>query len=477
MKTGISIIPLAFVLVVASIGGCVSGPDYQKPETAQIAPTDWRWKIAEPGDALPKGDWWVLYADAELDRLERAALSENQSLKAALARVEQARAAAGISRSQLFPTVTGNAAYQHQRLSGNRPLPISTPMNVEPMAQDSHSVSLDMIYEIDLWGRVRRSDESALALLEANKADYDSVLLTLTADVAINYFSLRAKDAEIETLQKAVTLREESAKILRDRFQNGLIPEIDSTQAETELAQARADLAETKRQRADFFNALALLCGEAPANLALGQDLTPLPANPVAVPAGLPSSLLERRPDISAAERRLAAKNAQIGVARAAYFPSVSLTGSGGFLSTDATNLFVNDSAVWSLGPKVSLPLFTAGRTRSEVERATAAYDEAMANYRQSVLAAFREVEDALAAIQFLSEQDLAVNKAVAFARKTADLARERYAAGFVDYMTVANAERNYLAQERQSTKLRAQRYAASVKLVKALGGSFAESK
>jgi multidrug efflux system outer membrane protein len=477
MKTGIVILPFAFFPTVSFNSSCTTGPDYAKPDIGQLAPADWHWKIAEPGDARPRGDWWAVYDDATLDRLERAALSGNQSLKAAVARIEQARATARISRSQLFPTLNGNAAYQHQRLSGNRPLPISTPMDVEPMGQDSHSVSLDMIYEIDLWGRVRRSDEASLALLEANKADYDSVLLTLTADVAVNYFSLRAKDEEITALQKAVTLREESAKILADRYNNALIPEIDATQAQTELAQSRADLAETERQRAELWNALALLCGEAPARLELAENAFPLPTSPIAVPAGLPSSLLERRPDVAAAERRLAAKNAQIGVARAAYFPSVSLTGSGGFLSTEATNLFVNDSAVWSLGPKVSLPLFTAGRTKADVERASAAYDEALANYRQSVLTAFTEVEDALASIRYLAEQNAAQNEAMAFARKTSELAKERYAAGFVDYMTVANAERNYLVQERQSAKLRALRYAASVKLIKALGGSFAGEK
>jgi outer membrane protein, multidrug efflux system len=457
--------------------GCMSGPDYKKPDAAELAPADWRWKIAEPCDALPKGDWWHAYGDATLDKLERDALTENQSLKAAVARVAEARATARISRSQLYPSLTGNGAYQHQRLSGNRPMQVSTPMAIEPMETDSHSVSLDMVYEVDLWGRVSRSNEASQAQFAASAADYNNALLTLTADVAIDYFSLRAKDAEIATLRRAVTLREESARILKDRAANGLIPEIDLSQAETELAQTKADLAETLRQKAELFNALALLCGKAPAELELAENAAPLAANPITVPAKLPSALLERRPDVAAAERNLAAKNAQIGVARAAYFPSVTLVGSGGFLSTDASTLFTNDSAVWSIAPKVSLPLFTAGKTKADVERATAAYDEALANYRQAVLVAFKDVEDSLAGIRFLAEQDAAQNEAVAFARKTADLAEARYKAGYVDYMTVANAERNYLAQERQAAKLRAQRYAASIKLVKAMGGGFATAK
>ena len=463
---------------LASIpAGCAVGPDYQRPDTAALAPADWRWKLAQPSDALPKGDWWTLYNDPSLDRLEQSALKDSQTLKAAFARLEQARAAAKGSRSALFPSFNAGAGYEHQRLSGNRPMPISTPISVTPMDQDSHAVSLDMAYEIDLWGRVRRTNEAAAARLSASAADSSNAVLTLTAEVAIDYFALRAKDAEIGTLRETVALRGESARILADRFKNGLIPEIDSTQADTELASSRADLDEALRQRAGLANALALLCGRAPSALDIPDNAAPLPVNPPTIPTTLPSALLERRPDVATAEQVLAAKNAEIGVARAAYFPSVSLVGSGGFLSTEATNLFTNDSAVWSVAPGVKLPLFTAGRTAAEVERAKAAYDEALANYRQSILVSFKEVEDSLADIRFLESQDGAVREALAFAGKTADLARDRYKAGLVDYMTVAEAERNLLVQERRAELIRAQRYAASVRLVKALGGSFAEKK
>jgi outer membrane protein, multidrug efflux system len=454
---------------------CASGPDYKRPDVSQLVPTDWRWKIAVPSDAAPKGDWWTAFSDPALDRLEAAALADSQTLKAAVAKVEQARALARMSRSQMFPSVNGSAAYQHQRLSGNRPLPItmpkSVPMEVVPMNQDSHSISFDAAYELDLWGRVKRTNEADRALALAGDADCESVRLALCADVAATYFSLRSADEELRCISEAVKLREDSARILEERFEKGIIPEIDAAQAKTDLAQTRADKADAERQRAELFNALALLCGKAPAQFDIGTDAAPLATPPAPVATGLPASLLERRPDVAAAERRLCARCAQIGVARAAYFPSVSLVGNGGYLSTEADDLFTADSVVWSIAPKVSVPLFTAGRTKADVKRAEAAYDEAVANYRQAVLVAFRDVEDALADIGFLAQQDIAQDEALAFARQTATLAQDRYKAGYVDYMNVAAAERNVLAQERQKAKITSLRYTAQIRLIKALGG------
>jgi outer membrane protein, multidrug efflux system len=463
---------MILLVAIASLlfSACVCGPDYKKPDVSDLTPTDWRWKLATPSDAAPKGPWWKIYGDPALDKLETDALSGSETLKGALARVQQARAVARIGESYKLPTASASASYQHQRLSGNRPLPISTPLSIEPMNQDAHSVSLDASYELDLWGRIRRASESDAALAAASGADAENLRLTLTADVAITYFSIRAKDEEIASLDEAVRLREESAKILEERFEKELIPEIDASRAKTELASARADLAGARKNRAELFNALALLCGKAPANLEECES-APLVANPPAIPANAPATLLEYRPDVAAAERRLEAKCAQIGVARAAYFPSVNLIGSTGFLSTDANNLATSDSATWSIAPKVSVPLFTGGRTKAEATRAKAAYDEAVANYRQAVLAAFKDVEDALADIRFLAEQDAAQNEALKFALETEKLARQRYDAGYVDYLGVVDAERGVLAQKRAKSQIASLRYAASIRLIKALGG------
>ncbi|HNX04464.1 MAG TPA: efflux transporter outer membrane subunit [Opitutales bacterium] len=463
----------AIILFPALVAGCASASDFKRPDASELAPADWRWKVAEPTAEMPKGAWWRLYGDTELNRLEELALSGNQTIAAAAAKVEQARALARMSKSQLYPNLSGNGAYQHQRLSGNRPLPISTPMEVTPMDTDSHSLSLDMVYELDLFGRIRHGEASTRNQAVANAADLETIRLTIAADLAANYFALRAKDVDVASLQRAVELRQDTANILGERFHKGLIPEIDASQALTELASAKADLSGALRERATLANAIALLCGRAPASLDIAPAAGPMSENPPLVPAGIPSRLLERRSDIAAAERRLEARYEEIGAARAACFPSISLVGSGGYLSTEASSLFSGDSATWSVAPKVSLPLFTAGRTKAEVERAKAAYDEALANYRQSVLAAMREVEDALASSAYLAEEQAAQMQALEFARHTADLAAARYQSGLVDYITVATAERNVLAQERKSALLTAQRYAASVRLVKALGGSW----
>jgi multidrug efflux system outer membrane protein len=462
----------AGLLLLPAFAGCVVGPRYQKPDVARLTPADWHWKIAEPNDALPKGAWWELFNDPELSRLERAAAASNQTLRAAVARVDQARAVARLSRSEFFPEISLDPSYARQRISANQPIPLPVAAPRKPITQDSFSVPLDLRWELDLWGRVRHSLEGARAQAEASAADYHNVLLTLQADVAVNYFALRALDASVSTLRRAVELRRESATILQDRFSHGLIPEIDAVQARAEAAQADAALADAERQRTERLYALALLCGQ-PASqfeIAASGGVT---ASPVAVPAGLPSALLERRPDIAAAERRLFARNAQIGVARSAYFPSIALIGSAGFLSAAADNLFSDDSRAWSIGPRISLPLFNAGRTKADAARATAAYDEALADYRQSVLVAFKDVEDALAQIALRARQASAQAKALAFSRQAAGLAKSRYEAGIISYLEVATAERAVLQQERQSAQIEAARFAASVHLIKALGGGW----
>jgi multidrug efflux system outer membrane protein len=466
MKTPLLLRGCALLLVAAS---CTVGPAYKKPDAAQLAPADWHWKLAEPRDAVPKGGWWNVFHDAGLARLETNALACNQNLRAAVARVDQARAAARLTRSQLFPELSLDPSFSRQRVSGNEPLPF--PVKLKPVYLNTFDVPLDLSYEIDLWGRVRRSFQSSRAQAQATAADCQNVLLTLTADVAVNYFLLRSLDAEIATLSVTLQLREDSAGILAARFATGTIPEMDAAQAKADLAATQADLADLTRQRAETQDALALLCGQPASSFTLPAH--PLAGSPPLVPIGLPSSVLERRPDIAAAERNLASKNAQIGVARAAYFPIVRLTGQAGYLSGEAQNLFRPDSFAFSFGPSLSLPLFTAGRTAAEVKQAESSEQEALANYKQAVLTALKEVEDSLAQIILWNQQAAAQNDALTSARRVSQLTQARYDAGVLTEFEVINARRAELQQERQTAELSARRYAATVRLIKALGGGW----
>lgn len=462
--------------ILAVLCSCSVGPDYKRPEVSNITPSDWRWKIAEPKDAVPKGEWWKLFKDQVLDELEAGAVSNNQNLRAAVARIDEYRAAARLSSSQFFPELSLEPSFSRQRTSANQPIaiPIPSQFKVVSMHLNSFSVPLDLSYEVDLWGRVRRSLESAQAEAGASVADYYNVLLALTADVATNYFTGRSLDAEIAVLRRTVELRGESVSILTDRFTVGTIPESDLAQAKTELASAKAQLADTARQRAQTINAIALLCGRPASSFEIPE--LPLVASPPAIPTGLPSSLLERRPDIGRAERNLAAKNAQIGVALAAYFPVLHLTGQAGYLSSKVDNLFSNDSRIWSFGPGVSLPLFTGGRTAAGVDQAKASYRESLADYRQTVLTAFKEVEDSLAEIVFTNEQTAAQDEALASAERVRKLAKDRYEAGTISQFELLDAERNKLQYELQKVQTEGQRFGASVRLIKALGGGWGDS-
>lgn len=459
--------------MLALLCSCAVGPDYKRPDVANITPQDWRWKIAEPKDALPKGEWWKLFKDPALDDLEAVAVSNNENLRAAVARIDEYRAAAGISRSQFFPELSLDPSASRQRTSANQPIAIPIPpqFRVTSVHLNSFSVPLDLSYEVDLWGRVRRSLESAQAQAQAGVADYHNVLLTLTADVAVNYFTVRSLDAEIAILRRTVELHGESIRIFIDRFKIGTIPESDLAQTKTDLASAKAELADTARQRAETLNAIALLCGRPASSFELRED--PLTAEPPVIPAGLPSSLLERRPDIASAERNLAAKNAQIGVAKAAYFPVLSLTGQAGYLSNKVDNLFADGSRIWSFGPGVSIPLFTGGRTAAGVDQAKASYEESLADYRQTVLTAFKEVEDSLAQIVFTDEQTTAQSEAIASAEQINMLAKDRFEAGAISRSELLDAEQNKLQYERQKAQTEGRRFGASVRLIKALGGGW----
>jgi len=460
---------IAAIVLITGLAACTVGPDYRKPDVSELVPAEWRWKPAKSNDAAPKGEWWRAFGDPVLDELEATALAGSPTLRAAVARVDEARAVARIARAEFFPQVTLDPSAKRERTSGNLPTPI--PFRVPAANLSTFSLPLDLSYEIDLWGRVRRSLESARAQAEASVSDHQNVLLTLTADVAINYFLVRTLDAEITALRRTVDSRSDSLRILKERLAAGVALGADVEQATTQLATAQADLADATRQRAEALDALAVLCGKPASGFDLAQR--PLELRELAMPAVLPSELLERRPDIARAERALAARNAQIGVARAAYFPSVQLVGQAGLLSDQASRLFSADSRVWSIGPHVSLPIFTGGRIAADVKRAEAAYEEALAEYRLAVLVAFREVEDSLAQLVLRGEQARAQETAMRSALNVLTLARARYQAGTANYLEVADAERNLLQQERRLAQLQGQRYASMVRLVKALGGGW----
>ena len=428
------------------------------------------WKEGEPQDTAPKGRWWELFNDPVLTRLEEQGSAGNFDLKAALARVEQSRATARIRRGELFPAVDLNSSYRRERYSPNQEPSFGA------ITADTIRVPLDLSYEIDLFGRVRRGFDAARADAATSAAAYHNLLLTLHADVAINYFQLRALDSEIAAVTRNVGLRNEQLSVVRGRFDAGIGNELDVVRAQTELAQAEAEAAALARRRAEIESALAVLTGNQPSTFRIEPDPSTAEMwnpTPPSVPVGLPSALLERRPDVSEAERQIAAANARVGIARVAAFPVIRLTGSGGYVSGDFQNLFDWDSRVWSIGPSISIPVFAGGRNRANKARANAVYEEAVMRYRQRVLVAFSEVENSLAGIRFLAEQKVAQDRALANARKSAELADMRYKAGIVGYLDVIDAGRAVLQSERASVQLTGQQLSSTVQLIKALGGGW----
>jgi hydrophobe/amphiphile efflux-1 (HAE1) family protein/NodT family efflux transporter outer membrane factor (OMF) lipoprotein len=465
-----------FTATPAKAGWLKVGPDYKQPTNS--VPANYKaaelgaWKQGEPLDHVPKGAWWEAFGDAQLNELESEALDANQGLKATFARVDEARSIARISRSQLLPSLNLNPSYTRQRYSPNQDPSFGN------ITANTFSVPLDLSYEIDLWGRVRRSFESARADAQASLADFYNVLLTLQADVAQNYFALRALDAEISTVTGTLDLRREQLRLVRGRFEGGIGNQLDVARAETELAATEAEAASLNRRRAELENAIAVLVGRNPATFRLDPErATAWNPQPPLIPAGLPAELLERRPDIAEAERQLASANARIGVAKAAFFPVLTLTGSGGYVSGDIESLFHWDSRVWSIGPTLSLPIFAGGRNKANYQRSKAVYEESIAQYRQRVLIAFGEVESSLAGIRYLADQAAAQQRAVASARQVAELADERYRSGIVSYLEVVDANRDVLQAERGNAQLTGERLIASVQLIKSLGGGWHSSE
>ncbi len=464
--------PGAGLLLAAALAGCSFAPTYTRPSSAPPTAAyqeSSEWKTAQPLDVEDRGAWWTLFQDARLDALERKADGANQDLKAAFARLQQARAATRIARADLFPTLSAGAAATRSRTSVNSP---KFPPGSAPVGND-FDLQADLSYEFDVWGRVRNAVASAKASQQASAADLAALHLSIQAELAVAYFSLRAADAQQALLDQTVADYAQSLQLTQNLYGGGAAAIADVAQAEAQLQTALTQAADIRLQRAQSQHAIAVLTGENPSGFQMEPNPLPAELTPPFIDPGLPSSLLERRPDVAAAERRVAAANAAIGVARAAYFPVFSLTAAAGFDSANSSNWLSAPSRLWSVGPAGVLTVFDAGRHRAQSMQAKAAYDEQVAGYRGTVLTAYQEVEDNLAALRQLQQESVSEAAAVAATGKALQQAQYRYKAGLVTYLEVASTENTALQAQLSNVAIQLRRMSASILLVKALGGGW----
>ena len=460
-------------LALLQISGCTVGPNYHTP-TAQI-PSAYKeaegWKPAQPNDQNLGGDWWTLFQDPQLNDLELQVNVSNQNLKAAEAQYQEARAALRYDRADLYPTVTAGPSATRTRISSNRPPPNSI---FNGITENDFVLPFDLSYQVDVWGRVRRTVEAAREQAQASAADLATVNLSMHADLAVDYFQARSLDAEEQLLNSTVAEYQRYLDLTLNRFQGGLSSEVEVQQARTQLETTQAQAIDVGVLRAQFEHAVAILMGKPPAEFSLPP--LPLTAPPPPIPVSVPSELLERRPDIAAAERRVAAANAQIGVAKAAYYPAINLGGSGGFESSYITDLFTGPSALWSVGVSAVGTIFDVGRRRAFTDEAREAYDFQVATYRQSVLSGFQQVEDSLAALRILENEATVQDQAVAAAQSSLDLSNTRYQGGVTSYLEVTVAQSAALSDEVTAVNILGRRMASTVLLIQALGGGWDRS-
>jgi NodT family efflux transporter outer membrane factor (OMF) lipoprotein len=451
------------------LSGCAVGPKYVRP--AAPVPDTYKesgdWITAQPSDDFPKGSWWEVFHDPELNSLEDQIQVSNQNLKIAEAQYQQARAMLRISRSNYFPTVTGGLSVEPTQVSENRPLATLSKVT----NYTDYQLPIDASYEPDVWGRVRRTVEASRSEAQASAADLATVNLSLHAELAMDYFELRGLDAQKQLLDSTVSAYEKALTLTQSRFQGGIASALDVAQARTQLDTTRAQDADLEVARAQGEHAIAVLVGQPPAKFAL--PALPLNSIPPTTPPGLPSVLLQRRPDIAAAERRVEESNAEIGVAKSAYFPLVLLSGEAGFESVDPSNWFSGPSALWAVGGSAVMTIFDAGRRHAVTDQARAANDQSIAFYRETVLTAFQDVEDNLAALRVLADESSTQNAAVSEAQRSLDLSLNLYKGGATDYLTVITAQSTALSDERTAVDISTRRMVASVLLVKALGGGW----
>jgi NodT family efflux transporter outer membrane factor (OMF) lipoprotein len=459
--------------------GCMVGPQYARPTaplTSNFKEADGSnegdgWKVAQPGDTRLRGKWWELYGDTRLNELEEQVDPSNQSLKIAEANFRQARAAIRFSRASEAPTIGTAPSISAVRDSANQPyFPASEANN----GTGDFTLPFDLSYEIDLWGRVRRTVTASREQAQASAADLETARLSLHAEVAIDYFEVRSADAQKKLLDDTVNSYSEALDLTKHRFEGGAAPKSDVAQAQTQLDGARVQASEITVQRAQYEHALAILIGKPPAAF----DLPPVPLNlhsPTmpSIPVALPAELLERRPDIAAAERRMGAANEQIGIARAAYYPTLNLAAVAGLEGSSLLNWFNWPSRFWAVGPGLSETLFDAGRRRATTESARAGYDGAIANYRQTVLTSFQQVEDNIVVLRVLQTESAQQHEATGAAEESLLLFQNRYAGGVDTYLQVVTSQTTALANERNDIDIMRRQFEANVLLIKALGGGW----
>jgi NodT family efflux transporter outer membrane factor (OMF) lipoprotein len=466
------------ILLMLTTVGCMIGPNYRKPvvpvpaafkELPQaLAETGVKWKAAQPNDSTWRGKWWEIFADPELNALEEQVRVSNQLIALAEAQYRGARALVGSARAGLFPTVSAGASgVQSSGITNASSKSVSGP----PPAVTAYLVPVDFNWEFDLFGRIRRGVAASVASAQASAADLEGVRLSMHAELALDYFLLHGLDAEIQLLQKTVAGYQTTLDLTEKRYRQGVVSGVDVAQAKTQLESTQAAAIDLTILRAQIEHALAVLVGKPPQQFAIAAATIPMV--PPEIPVGLPSELLERRPDIAATERRIAAANAQIGVALAGFFPTLSLSGTSGYQGSVLSSLFSLPNRIWSLGGSLLETIFAGGKRRAASQQALAAYDAAIANYRETVLTAFQEVEDNLAALRILADEAKYQDDAVAAAEHSLYLAKNRYLSGITTYFEVVTAQSVALTNERLAVGLLTRQLTASINLIKALGGGW----
>jgi NodT family efflux transporter outer membrane factor (OMF) lipoprotein len=464
-----AVISLASVLFLA---GCAVGPKYQRPpvEVPPAYKEAGNWKTAQPNELSLRGNWWEIFQDPQLNALEQQVNISNQNLKAAQAQYTQARALFRYNRADYSPTVAAGASATRARISSNAPLNAIS----NGTTNNDFQLPVELSYEVDAWGRVRKNVESFREQAQASAADLATVNLSVHAQLALLYFQARSLDAQEQLLNSTVQYYEQALQLNQSRFQGGVGSEVEVEQAKTQLETTRAQAIDVGVARAQFEHAVAVLIGKPPASFSLPP--LPLETPPPPIPVGVPSELLERRPDIASTERQMAAANARIGVAKAAYYPLLNLTAAGGFESGAITTLLQGPSGLWALGGSAFQTVFDGGRRRAASDQAIAAYDQTVASYRETVLTSFQQVEDNLAALRILEKEAQTQNEAVLAAQKSLDLSIQRYKGGVTSYLEVTVAQSAALSNEATAVNILGRRMVAAVQLIQALGGGWDSS-
>ena len=470
--------PVAILLGVTFMAGCTVGPKYVRPTVPmtpaykEAPPQSFKqagvWQPAQPGDQNRRGKWWEIFGDPELNALEEQVTVSNQDLKAAEARFREARALVRFNRASEFPTISVGPIAGYVKDSSNTP---AFPTAVSRSGSGDLILPFDLSYEIDLWGRVRRTVAAAREETQASAADVATASLSLHAELAMDYFELRSADTQKQILDDTVRVYSDAYRLTETRFEGGASPRSDVAQAKTQLDDARVQDTDVTVQRAAYEHAIAVLAGKPPAEFTLTP--APLDLAPPEIPVGVPSELLQRRPDIPAAERRVAEANEQIGIARAAYYPSLTLDAAAGYENTHIVNLLSGPNALWAVRPELAETLFDAGRRHATSQTAWANYDAITANYRQTTLSAFQEVEDNLAALRILEEETQQQRQATASAQDWLEVSMNRYKGGVDNYLQVIIAQTSALTNERNEADILRRRMDASVLLIKAVGGGW----